>query len=48
MAAHGWLLNPLTGTQTRVWPPEAVAPPILPPQDGYLFLDRTVKLEIAV
>ena len=35
------LKNPLTGTQTLVWPPESVAPPILPPQDGYLFLDRT-------
>jgi pimeloyl-ACP methyl ester carboxylesterase len=34
------LKNPLAGTQTRVWPPEAPAPPILPPQDGYLFLDR--------
>ena len=35
------LKNPLTGTQTLVWPPDAPAPPILPPQDGYLFLDRT-------
>ena len=35
------LKNPLTGIQTLVWPPESVAPPILPPQDGYLFLDRT-------
>ena len=33
--------NPLAGTKTLVWPPEAPPPPILPPQDGYLFLDPT-------
>jgi pimeloyl-ACP methyl ester carboxylesterase len=31
---------PLAGTDVLVWPPDAPPPPFLPPQDGFLLLDR--------